>query len=773
MSKFINFQEGHFKKIIKRAWIIFLSSIFFFCFYIFAVTINLFWLFGKMPDFKLLENPKSDQASEVYSSDNVLLGKYFIKNRTPVEFDSISPHIINALISTEDIRFEKHSGIDFKATVSIPVYILSFNAKGSSTLSQQLAKNLFSMRKIAEYKGILYKVPGLSTLIIKTKEWITAIQLERNYTKKEIITMYLNTVDFGNNAFGIESAAHTFFQKRAIHLNENESALLVGMLQNPTKWNPVSRPERAIVRRNIVLAQMVKYNFLKEEEKNKLAKIPLNLHFKVEDYSQGLAPHFRSVLKKELEKILTDSNFDLYVDGLKIYTTIDSRMQKYAEEAAIDHLKKIQLTFNDQWKGVKEIWLDDKGNKDAKYIMREVQKSPRYEALVERYGDDKDSIMMVLNKPVKMKVFTWNNPTYEKDTILSPIDSVRYHKRFLQCGFMSMDPISGDIKAWVGGINFRYFQYDHVKQGKRQPGSSFKPIIYTTAIDYKGYTPCTEIVDEPVVFPKDEYGQPWQPRNSTGTYSGQSLTLRQAIAQSVNTISAKLVKDLGPTRVIDYAKKLGIDVSRMEAVPSICLGTQDVSIYDLLGAYSTFVNGGVWTEPRFVTRIEDRNGNVIQDLPAKTIEALSEQTSFLMVHMLKGATQERGGTALGLARYKCFYNNEIGGKTGTTQNYSDGWFVGVTHNLVSGGWVGGDTKHIRFKNYLGEGARVALPIWGTYMDKVYEDNSLGIKKGTFKRPARLEVELDCDVVKERINQVDSTNNILRPSADSLGDDLLK
>jgi len=772
MFKLINFQKGNYKKIIVRAWIIFLSTIAFFCFYIFAVTVNLFWLFGKMPDFKLLENPKSDQASEVYSSDNVLLGKYFIKNRTPVEFDSISPHIINSLISTEDIRFEKHSGVDFKATISIPFYILSFKPKGSSTLSQQLAKNLFSMRKIAEYKGILYKVPGISALIIKTKEWITAIQIERNYTKKEIITMYLNTVDFGNNAFGIESAAHTFFQKRAAQLNVNESALLVGMLQNPTKWNPISRPERAIIRRNIVLSQLVKYKYLSEKERSTLNTEPLNLHFKVEDYSQGLAPHFRAVLKKELERLLTDSNFDLYVDGLKIYTTIDSRMQKYAEESTIDQMKKLQVLFNDQWKGAKDIWRDDEGKIDTKYILREVQKSSRYHDLQERYGDNIDSIMMVLNKPVKMKVFTLNNLSYEKDTILSPMDSVRYHKRFLQCGFMSMDPTSGDIKAWVGGVNFRFFQYDHVKQGKRQPGSSFKPIIYTTAIDYKGYTPCTEIVDEPVVFSKDEYGQPWQPRNSTGTYTGQSLTLRQAIAQSVNTISAKLVKDLGPTRVIEYAKKLGIDVSHMEAVPSICLGTQDVSIYDLLGAYSTFVNGGVWTEPRFITRIEDRNGNIIQDFPAKTIEALSEQTSYLMVHMLKGGTQEKGGTALGLARYKCFYNNEIGGKTGTTQNYSDGWFMGITNNLVSGGWVGGDTKHIRFKNYLGEGARVALPIWGTYMDKVYADNTLGIKKGTFKKPAKLEVELDCEVVKERINQKDSINPY-RPSADSLGDDLLK
>jgi penicillin-binding protein 1A len=762
----IHFSPGPYRTFILRSWLVFLGLLLTFFFYLFAVSVNLFWLFGKMPDFKLLENPKSDLASEIYSADNKLLGKYFIANRTPVEFDSVSPHIVHALIATEDIRFDKHSGIDFKATLSIPWYLITLNPRGSSTLSQQLAKNLFEMRKNKEYQGALYAIPGLRTFIIKTKEWIVAIKLERNYTKKEILTMYLNTVDFGSGAFGIQSACKTFFRKNAASVSLPEAALLVGMLQNPSFLNPVYHEERAIRRRNVVLAQMFKYDFISKTTFEETSQQALSLHYQPENYAQGSATYFRSVLKRELEKWANEKGYNLYTDGLKIYTTVDARMQEYAEEVVMEHMKSLQSIFNEQWKD-KNPWIDDDGREIKGYLEKEARKCPRFKQLQEKYPQHEDSVWLEMKKPVPMNVFTWKGSV---DTMMSSLDSIRHHKRFLQCGFMAMDPLSGDVKAWVGGIDFKHFQYDHVKQGRRQPGSSFKPIVYTTAIDYKGYTPCSEVTDDPVTFPKDEHGKAWTPQNATRVYTGQKLTLRQAIGQSVNTVSAYLVKDLGATRVVKYAAKLGINTEGMEAVPSICLGTQQVSLYELLGAYSTFVNSGTWTEPRYLVRIEDRNGNVLQEFRPKSAEVLSEQTAYLMVHLLQGGLQERGGTARGLYSYKCAANNEIGGKTGTTQNYSDGWFVGITHNMVAGARVGGDQRYIRFRNYMGEGARVALPIWGRFMDKVYADPSLGVQKGTFKRPQKLEVTLDCQLIKEAASKVDTTQ-FQHPTPDSL--DIMK
>ncbi|MBC8111115.1 MAG: transglycosylase domain-containing protein, partial [Verrucomicrobia bacterium] len=467
MQKFIQLENSSYRKIIKRIWIGFLIFLGVFWLYVGAVNINLFNLFGGMPDLKTLENPRSDLATEVYSSDGKMLGKFFSANRTPVDYDQVSPNVIKALIATEDVRFEEHSGVDLKATLSIPWYIITGKSKGGSTLSQQVAKNLFQTR---DRRGMLYKIPGVKIAIIKTKEWITAIRIERNYTKREILMMYLNTVDFGSNSYGIHTASKTFFSTTPDKLTVAEAALLVGVLQNPSIHHPVRHPVDATRRRNTVLAQMLKYNYLSEAEFQALKAKPLGIRFNPETYVQGLAPHFRTYLKRELEPWAEEHNVNLYTDGLKIYTTIDSRMQDYAEQAVRSHMKSLQKTFDAQWRG-KNPWIDDNGREVKDYIEKSARNSDRYRELQERFNGNEDSIKLVMNTPIKMKVFTWENASLEKDTLISPIDSIRYHKRFLHCGFMSMDPNTGDVKAWVGGTNFKHFQFDHVKQDRRQPGS--------------------------------------------------------------------------------------------------------------------------------------------------------------------------------------------------------------------------------------------------------------------------------------------------------------
>ncbi len=763
-NNMINLEKGSYRKWITWVWIVFLSGLGIFIFYVFAVSQNLFFLFGPLPDLKTLENPRNELASELYSADGVQMGKYFVENRSPVEYEQISPNMINALLATEDVRFERHSGIDFKATLAIPWSILKGDPKGSSTLSQQVAKNLYRTRR-DETMGLLGRVPLLDILIIKTKEWITAINIEQNYTKREIITMYLNTVDFGSNAFGIRTASKTYFKKEPHDLNVAESALLVGTLKSTTYYNPIRNPEHAYSRRNTVLAQMKKYGYLSEDEFTKLSEIPINkmvTKYDVENHNKGMATYFRSYIRGELYQWCKERNLSLDRDGLRIYTTIDSRMQRYAEEAVSEHMRDVQRKFNTYWKG-RNPWRDEFNKEIPNFIENVARRTSRYRSLQERYGKDQDSIWIVMKKPVKMRVFTWKG---EKDTIMSPLDSIRYYKHFLHTGLLAMDPEKGEIKAWVGGIDFKYFQYDHVKQGRRQPGSSFKPIIYTAAID-NGFTPCYQVIDAPVTFAKDEKGKPYTPQNSDGPPTGESMTLRRAIGRSVNTVSAYLVKNLGPTKIVDYARRLGI-TSPLEAVPSIALGTPDVSIYELLGVYGTFVNGGVWTEPKYITRIEDRKGNILWEQPTKTVEALSEETAYMMVHMLKGPLEEAGGTARGLYRYKFTSKTEVGGKTGTTQNYSDGWFVGIIPKLVTGVWVGGDDRSIHFRGKDGEGGRIALPQFGLFMEKVFADAELAadLKNTKFKRPKNLSVSLDCQVYQEAVPVSDST--YLAPSAgDSL------
>ncbi len=707
--------------------------------FVILLQINFLWLFGQMPGVEDLENPSSDQASEIYSADNILLGKYFRENRSPVDLTQISPNVINALISTEDVRFYEHSGIDAKGFFAIFWYMVKGDQRGSSTLSQQLAKNLFKTRN-DEFQGILGYVPIVNVLLYKAKEWMLAIKLERNYTKEEIINMYLNTVDFGSNAFGIKVAARTFFNTSPDSLTIEQSATLVGALKATTLYNPVYRPENSLERRNVVLDLMVQNTVLNPKDYDSIRKIPLKVDFKVENSTDGIATYFRGVLNKYLLKWCKENGKDLYGDGLKIYTTLDSRMQKHAEDAVAEHMTVVQKKFFDHWKG-QNPWRYENKKEITNFIEDASKKTLTYKMLVKKFGEGHDSINIVMNTPVKMTVFSWEG---EKDTLMSPIDSLKYYKHFLHSGFMSMDPSSGEIKAWVGGINYKYFKYDHVKQGKRQAGSSFKPFVYAAAIE-KGYTPCYLLPDAPITFRYEENGEmkTWSPKNADWVFTGDSMTLRQAIGRSINSVAAQVLKLIGIDAVINEAKKLGI-TSKLEPVPSICLGSSDVSVYEMVGAYSAFVNSGVWVEPYFISRIEDRNGNILHEVIPKTRDALSEDVAYVMVHMLKGGVEERGGTSQALFKYNIFRGNEVGGKTGTTSNHSDGWYMGITKNLVSGVWVGGEDRSIHFRtSQLGEGSKIALPIFGLYMEKVYADDSLNIPKGYFKRPKKLSININC------------------------------
>jgi penicillin-binding protein 1A len=603
----------------------------------------------------------------------------------------------------------------------------------------------------------------LGPYVDKIKEWIVAIKLERDYTKKEIMAMYLNTMEFGSNAFGIQVASKTFFNKTPGELNVQEAAVLVGMLQAPTRLSPVFNYDNSLRRRNTVISQMHKYGFLSSYQSDSIRSMPIELDYNVESHNEGMATYFRSVIRGFLLDWCREQNIDLFSSGLRIYATIDSRMQRYAEEAVQTKMAALQQRFENHWKG-RNPWIDESGREIKDFLERQLARTDHYRSLVREYGRNADTINVILNTPRRMKVFTYNG---EIDTLLSPIDSLKYYKRFLQTGFMAMDPHSGDIKAWVGGINHRYFKFDHVMQGKRQPGSTFKPVVYTAAID-NYFSPCYPVIDAPVTFNLPGQNPPsWTPSNADGRYSGQTLTLRQAMARSVNSVTAFVMKRIGPEMVVEYARKLGIR-SHLDAVPSLCLGGGgEVSVYELVGAYATFVNQGVYTEPRYISRIEDKNGNV-WIFPPRTQEALSEETAFVMVHMLMGGA-EPGGTAIGLNR-ELRVDNEIGGKTGTTQNASDGWFVGITHDLVAGGWVGGDERAIRFRNWFeGQGGRTAMPIWEEFMLKVYADKSLGYEKGRFKRPERgLSVELDCQKYKNTTPVfVESDTTYQRPVFDGI------
>ncbi|WP_348718643.1 transglycosylase domain-containing protein [uncultured Algoriphagus sp.] len=736
-------------KTIKYLWIAFGAMVFGFILFVWMVSVNFLGLFGPLPDFKALENPESEVASELYSSDGLLLGTYARENRSPVSFNELSPNLVNALISTEDVRFEDHSGIDMTAMVRVFVksILLGQDAGGGSTLSQQTAKNLFKTRTDAN-QGFLSSIPGLRMLIIKTKEWIVATQLEKAYTKNEILTMYLNTSEFGSNAYGIKTAARTFFNKTPAELDVQESAVLVGLFKAPTYYSPVFNPENSLRRRNTVLYQMVKNDHLTQNEFDSISNMPIELDYRVQNQNQGLATYFREVVKADLlrwtkENIKSDgTSYDLCGDGLKIYVTIDSRMQKYAEEAVAEQMAALQQKFYKEM-GSRDPWIDSENRVIPNFIENAVKRTEAYRLLKLRYKDNEDSINIKLNEKKKMRVFSWDG---EIDTLMSTMDSLKYYKKFLQTGFVSMDPHTGHIKAWVGGIDHKYFKFDHVKQGKRQPGSTFKPFVYAAAIE-NGYSPCYSVIDQPV----EVYipGQPaWSPSNADGKFTYERMTIRKAMAKSVNSVTAYMMKKLSPKIVIETARRLGV-TSDLEEVPALALGVNDVSVFEMVGAFGTFVNQGEHTTPFYIDRIEDKNGNVIHQFTPKKRPAMSEEHAYLMTYMLRGGFEEESGTSQGVP-WSLREGNELGGKTGTTQNASDGWYIGISKDLVTGVWTGGDDRAIHFRSwYDGQGGRTARPIWVKYMEKVYADKDLGYTKGPFPRPERpLSIEINCDVYEK-------------------------
>jgi len=701
-----------------------------------CVSINLFGLFGEMPDIHEIENPKNDLSSELISADGVSLGRYFRYNRAQVTYEELSKDLVNTLLYSEDHRFRDHSGLDIKGLLRAVFGAMTFtNQGGGSTLTQQLAKALFTRNAYGKsLDGHLAKLGELPRrLIQKNKEWIISVHLERNFTKDEILTMYLNTAEYVNNSFGIKVAAENHFKKEPDSLNLQESALLVGMLQNPALYNPARFPERALRKRNEVLWKVYqhKYKITTRDQYDSIAALPLGLKFSVQDQNEGMATYFRTVAGNYLLAYCKSKNIDLYNSGLKIYTTIDSRLQKYAEEALTQHMATLQKGFTEQWKLRKmDPWLDENGYQFKDFVNKRVHSrtTPQYKWLVEKYGEKNDSVEYWLKKKKPMKIFTWSG---ERDTTFNVYDSLNYYKRFLQSGMMAMDPTTGAIKAWVGGINHKYFKFDHVRQSKRQAGSTFKPFVYGLAME-SGYSPCYKLFDISPAIPVP--GGVWYPPNSDGTKgSGQEMTLRHAMALSINTITAQMMMKLGPQNVVEFANRVGIE-SKLDAVPSLCLGVSDVSVFEMVGAYSTYVNNGIHTRPVFISRIEDKNGNVIEAFVPQTREGINDQTAYKMIHMLRGGVEEEGGTSGGLPR-ELKIDNEIGGKTGTTNDASDGWYMGITHNLVTGVWVGGDERAIRFPSWtFGQGIRTARPIFANFMLKVYADKETGITKGRFQQP---------------------------------------
>ncbi|HEX9649438.1 MAG TPA: transglycosylase domain-containing protein [Cyclobacteriaceae bacterium] len=732
-------EKNIWRRIIFAAWTIAFLLLVVVPFYFYSVAIDLGGFYGGMPGLQALENPENDLSSELLTSDGVSLGKYFRYNRSQVTYEQLSQNLINALIAKEDIRFENHSGVDLWAFLRAVAFLGSRG--GGSTITQQLAKKIYNTMG-EEMEGSVRKFGYYPRRIVaKSKEWLIAIQLEKTFTKEEILALYLNTVPFGSLAFGIKAASETFFNKTPDSLSINEAALLIGLLESPSRNNPRYHPEMAKARRNVVLVQMVKYGYISQEQFDTLSVQDIVLDYRVASHKEGLAPYFRNVILFDLLDFCRERGIDLYESGLKIYTTIDSRLQLYAEEAVTEHMDTLQRIFNEHWEG-KNPWIDRDGREIKGFIQDVAKRTERYRRLVEKYGEGNDSIRIIMNTPREMTVFSYRG---DIDTLLSPLDSIRYYKRFLHAGFMAMDPFTGHIKAWVGGINYNYFQYDHVRQGKNQPGSTFKPIVYTSAIE-NGYYPCYQAEDVPKTYVIPGNKEPYRPKNAENKWSGQTLTLRNGMAQSKNSITVHITNEIGAESVVNAAHRLGI-TGNMEPVLSIGLGTHDVSVYELVGAYATFVNRGTWTKPFYISRIEDKYGNVLQNFVPTRREAISEETAYLMLHMLKGTIQEPGGTGRRLD-YKYHLlddGNEIGAKTGTTQNYSDGWFMGVTKDLAAGAWVGGDDRSIHFRNIeYGQGAVMALPIWALFMQKVYSNQDLPYTKGPFPRPTfSLNVELDC------------------------------
>ncbi|MEW4922441.1 transglycosylase domain-containing protein [Algibacter sp. 2305UL17-15] len=760
-----------FSKYIRWFWMAFLGGI---LFLILLFLLASWGIFGEMPDHTVLENPKTNLATEIMSSDGKTLGKfYFNDNRTPVGYEELPKHLVDALIATEDERFTEHAGIDARGTLRA---IVKPGSGGASTVSQQLAKQLFHGEGS---KNIIERV------LQKVKEWIIATRLERQYTKEEIIAQYFNIYDFGNNADGIRSAAAIYFDKEPHELDLKECAMLVGMFKNSSLYNPRRNPVGVKNRRNVVLYQMMRNGYLDQTLKDSLQKTELDVKYTPQSHRDGIATYFRGYLSGFMKDWIKNNpkpdgtKWSLYNDGLTIYTTIDSRMQKHAEDAVQQHMPRLQAEFfvqNTPKRNPTTPFLDLEKDEIRDLLNRSMKQSERWRHMKYDLKKSNKDIEASFKKPVPMSVFAWiDGKPSEIDTIMKPIDSMRYYKSFLRTGMMSMDPRTGHVKAWVGGMDYKHFQYDMVKQGKRQVGSTFKPFVYTAAIDQLHFSPCDEFPDTPFCIEANKFGNPeeWCPDNSNNDYGG-TRTLKNALANSVNTITARLIDKVGPQTVADLALKLGIE-SDIPPVPSIALGTPDLSVYEMVGAYSAFANKGVYTKPVMVTTIEDKNGTILYQFKPETRDVLSEETAYVATKLMEGVTQEGSGARLrtkGADSYRADYRevvtgypyefkNPIAGKTGTTQNQSDGWFMGMVPNLVTGVWVGGEERSVHFKSITyGQGASMALPIWGIYMRSCYEDEELNISKEEFEAPKDLSIVVDCSkaTAKTVIIDDDELNN---------------
>ena len=746
-------KSGTYQRSVKIFWVVFSIGVFSFVSIFLAAG---FGLLGKMPEFRQLENPKTNLATQIYSSDNKVIGKfYFNDNRTPLYYEEIPKNLIDALIATEDERFYDHSGIDLRSTLRAIVYL--GEKGGASTVSQQLARQLFT--------GVRSR-NTLDAVIQKIKEWVIAVQLERRYAKKEILTMYLNLYDFNYNADGLRSAANIYFSKEPSDLLLEESAMLVGMLKNSSLYNPIRRPELVISRRNIVFQQMLRNEMLTQKEVDSLQQLPLQIQFNPQSHREGLATYFRAYLRQFMLNWIQDNpkpdgeKYNLYLDGLTIYTTLDSKMQTYAENAVKEHMSNLQDAFFEQntpkWNPTAPFL--DLTEKEVERLMDQAMRRSERWRKMKLAGKTEDDIKASFDQETAMKIFSWKG---EIDTVMRPIDSIRHYKHFLRSGMMSMDPQTGHVKAWVGGINYKHFQFDHVYQGKRQIGSTFKPFVYASAIDQLKLSPCDSFPDGFYCVEARKFGahEAWCPKNSGDRYTGMR-TLKNALANSVNTISARLIDKVGPGPISKLAADLGIS-SKIPNVPSIALGTADLSVYEMVAAYGAFANQGIYVKPVMVTRIEDKNGTVLFEATPETRDVLSAESAYVTVKLLEGVTESGSGIRLRhrgaeennpyfgtvVTGYPYEFQNPIAGKTGTTQNQSDGWFIGMVPNLVTGVWVGGEDRATHFNSIAyGQGATMALPIWALYMKKLYEDPLLEVSIDSFPAPKKVSIPLDCELL---------------------------
>ncbi|MBO5061970.1 MAG: transglycosylase domain-containing protein [Prevotella sp.] len=735
-----------YKRLYKgRAWytktiIALCSLVISFIIYLIMVDINFLWLFGKSPGFSQIKNPQTNEASEIYSSDGVLIGKYFNQNRTPVKYEDVNPIFWKTLIDTEDERFYNHFGIDITGLfAAVKDMVIHHDARGASTITQQLAKNMFRVR--TQYStGLLGHIPGVRMLIMKSKEWIIATKLELIYDKKDIITMYANTVDFSSNAYGIKTACKTYFGITPAELTAEQAAVLVGMLKATTAYNPISNPKNSLKRRNVVLHNMLLHNDITRAEYDSITQIPIKLNFSIESNYDGQAQYFREAVADELKDWCSENGYDLYTSGLKIYTTIDTRMQKYAEAAAIKQMKQVQRNFNNHWSG-QEPWRDENGQVIPDFIENIAKRQPIYKALQLKYDSNADSIEYYLNKPHKVKLFDYENGMIEKE--MSTMDSIRYMVHFMHCSFLAMEPQTGEVKAWVGDLDFKSWKYDKVT-AMRQPGSTFKLFVYTEAMN-QGLTPCDKRRDEYIrmeVYDKNK-GETtvWTPTNANGRFSGDSIPLRSAFARSINSVAVRLGQEMGIKNIINTAHEMGIK-SPLDETPSLALGASDVNLLEMVNAYCTIANNGKHVAPVLVTKITDKDGKEIYKARHEEKQAIPYKSAFFMQQLLMGGMREPGGTSQSMWSYiGAAPDTDFGGKTGTTNNHSDAWFMCVSPNLVAGAWVGGEYRSIHFRTgALGQGSRTALPICGNFIQSVMGDPAFAKYHGKFRSPDDVDIK---------------------------------